>query len=106
MLAVGMAIGGLLNAKRIAETMGKKITPLSHGQGFAANMVTAFMVIFASRLGVPVSTTHVSVGSLFGIGLVTGKANKRVISRILLSWLLTLPVAAFLSAVTYWLLNF
>lgn len=105
-VAVGMAIGGLLNAKRIAETMGKKITPLSHGQGFAANLVTAFMVIFASRLGVPVSTTHVSVGSLFGIGLVTGKANKRVISRILLSWLLTLPVAAFLSAVTYWLLHF
>jgi len=104
-VAVGMAIGGLLNAKRIAETMGKKITPLSHGQGFAANLVTAFMVIFASRLGVPVSTTHVSVGSLFGIGLITGKANKRIVSKILLSWLLTLPVAALLSAVSYWLFS-
>lgn len=104
-VAIGIAIGGLMNARRIAETMGKKITPMSHGQGFAANLVTGFMVIFASRLGVPVSTTHVSVGSLFGIGLITGKANKRVVSEILLSWLLTLPVAAFLSIVSYWLIT-
>lgn len=104
-VAVGMAIGGLLNAKSIAETMGKKITPMTHGQGFAANLVTGFMVIFASRLGVPVSTTHVSVGSLFGIGLITGKADKRVVSQILISWVLTLPVAACLSAISYYLFS-
>jgi inorganic phosphate transporter, PiT family len=104
-VAIGIAVGGLLNARRIAETMGKKITPMSHGQGFAANLVTGFMVIFASRLGVPVSTTHVSVGSLFGIGLITGKTDKRVVSKILLSWILTLPVAAILSAISYWALN-
>ena len=104
-VAVGIAFGGLLNAKRIAETMGKKITPMTHGQGFAANLVTGFMVIVASRLGVPVSTTHCSVGSLFGIGLITGKADKRVVSNILMSWLLTLPVAALLSALSYWLFN-
>jgi len=103
-VALGIAIGGLLNARRIADTMGKKITPMSHGQGFAANLVTGFMVIVASRLGVPVSTTHCSVGSLFGIGLITGKADKKVVSKILLSWLLTLPVAALLSAVSYWAL--
>jgi len=105
-VALGMAIGGLLNARRIAETMGKKITPMSHGQGFAANLVTGFMVIVASRLGVPVSTTHCSVGSLFGIGLITRKADKKVISKILLSWILTLPVAALLSAAAYWLLSY
>jgi len=104
-VAIGMAVGGLLNARRIAETMGKKITPMSHGQGFAANLVTSFMVIIASRLGVPVSTTHCSVGSLFGIGLITQKADKRVVSKILLSWLLTLPAAALLSAAAYWLLG-
>ena len=104
-VALGMAIGGLLNARRIADTMGKKITPMSHGQGFAANLVTSFMVIFASRLGVPVSTTHCSVGSLFGIGLITKKADKREVSKILLSWVLTLPVAALLSAAAYWLLD-
>ncbi|MGB1801290.1 MAG: inorganic phosphate transporter [Gammaproteobacteria bacterium] len=104
-VAIGIAIGGLLNAKRIAETMGKKITPMSHGQGFAANLVTGFMVIVASRFGVPVSTTHCSVGSLFGIGLITGKADKSIVSQILISWLLTLPVAASLSAIAYYLLN-
>ncbi|MEM7027797.1 MAG: inorganic phosphate transporter, partial [Pseudomonadota bacterium] len=104
-VAIGMAIGGLLNAKRIAQTMGKKITPMSHGQGFAANLVTGFMVIFASRLGVPVSTTHCSVGSLFGIGLITGKADKKIVSQILISWLLTLPVAAILSGISYLLLT-
>jgi len=104
-VAIGMTVGGLLNARRIAETMGKKITPMSHGQGFAANLVTSFMVIIASRLGVPVSTTHCSVGSLFGIGLITQKADTRVVSKILLSWLLTLPAAALLSAAAYWLLS-
>ena len=66
-VAVGMAAGGLLNARRVAETMSNKITKLNHGQGFTANLVTGFLVIFASRFGVPVSTTHVSVGSIFGI---------------------------------------
>jgi len=104
-VAIGMAVGGLLNARRIAETMGKKITPMSHGQGFSANLVTSFMVIVASRLGVPVSTTHCSVGSLFGIGLITKKADKRVVSKILISWVLTLPVAAMLSASAYFILG-
>ena len=100
-IAIGIAVGGLMNARQIAETMGKKITPMSHGQGLTANLVTGFMVIVASRFGVPVSTTHVSVGSLFGIGLITGKADKRVVANILISWLLTLPVAVFLSASSY-----
>ncbi len=99
-VAIGMAAGGLLNAKKVAETMSHKITPLNHGQGF-----TGALVIFASRLGMPVSTTHVSVGSLFGIGLATKKGNVRVGSEILLSWILTLPIAATLSGGIYWILN-
>jgi PiT family inorganic phosphate transporter len=47
----------------------------------------------------------VSTGSLFGLGLVTGKANTKVISEILLSWVLTLPIAAVLSAIVYWMLK-
>ena len=103
LLVVGCAIalGGLLNAKRVAETMSSKITRLNHGQGFTANLITGLLVVFASRLGVPVSTTYVSVGSIFGIGLITRQANIRVISGIILSWILTLPVAAILSAGIY-----
>jgi PiT family inorganic phosphate transporter len=100
-----MAVGGLINARKVAITMSKKITPLNHGQGFTANLVTAALVIFASRWGLPVSTTHVSVGSLFGIGLVTRQANPRVVAGILMSWILTLPIAAILSGMIYELLT-
>lgn len=101
-IAIMMAIGGLLNARKITETMSKKITTMNHGQGFSANLTTAILVVLASLYGLPVSTTHVSVGSLFGIGITTGKANVRVMSAIALSWLITLPCAAILSGVLYW----
>lgn len=100
-LAVAMAVGGWLNAHKVADTMSKKISLLNHGQGFTTNLVTSALVIFASKLGLPVSTTHVSVGSIYGIGLVNGTANSREIAKIGLSWLLTLPVAALLSAGVY-----
>jgi len=101
LVAIAMAVGGLLNARRVAVTMSKRITPLNPGQGFTANLVTSALVIAASRFGLPVSTTHVSVGSLFGIGLITREANARVVTGILLSWVLTLPIAAILSAAIY-----
>lgn len=102
-IALTMAIGGLLNARKVAETMSRKITRMNHGQGFSANVSTAMLVVSASVFGLPVSTTHVSVGSLFGIGLMTGKANLPMVSAILLSWVITLPCAAALAALIYWL---
>ena len=100
-----MALGGLINSRKVAETMSKKISKMNDGQALTANLVTAFMVIFASRLGVPVSTTHVSVGAISGIGIINGTADKGVIGGILLSWLLTLPIAAALAAGVFWLLK-
>lgn len=104
-IAIAMAIGGLLNARKVGETMGKKITPMNHGQGFTANLVAAILVLTASFNGLPVSATHVSVGSLIGIGIATGKADLKIISGVLLSWLLTLPVAAIISGGIYYLNN-
>ncbi len=106
-LAVGamMAIGGLLHPVKIAETMSKKITGMNHGQGFASNLCTGILVIAASLFGLPVSTTHVAVGSLFGIGLTTGKANPKVMMGIVLSWIITLPCAAILGAIVYLVLQ-
>jgi inorganic phosphate transporter, PiT family len=105
LIASTILLGGLFGAKRVAHTVSQKITPMTHGQGLTANLVTAFLVIFASRFGVPVSTTHVSCGSLFGIGAVSGKANWHVISGILSAWLLTLPVAGLFSASFFLILN-
>jgi inorganic phosphate transporter, PiT family len=104
-IAAVMALGGLINARKVAETMSHKISRMNDGQALTANLVTAFMVIFASRLGVPVSTTHVSVGAISGIGIVNGTADKGVIGGILLSWVLTLPIAAGIAATVFWLIN-
>lgn len=100
-VASTMAIGGLLNSRRIAETMSHKITAMNHGQGFSANLTTGILVILASFFGLPVSTTHVSVGALFGIGLTTGQANPRVMTNIVLSWIVTLPCAALIAGAAY-----
>ena len=103
-VALFIALGGWLSARRVAETLSHKVTTMNSGQGFSANLVTAFLVIIASRLGMPVSTTHVSVGALFGIGLLSGHANKRVIVSIVSSWVGTLPLAAVLAAILCWAL--
>jgi PiT family inorganic phosphate transporter len=104
LVAVVMAAGGVLNARRVAETLSKKITRMNPGQGFTANLVTSVLVAGASRLGLPVSTTHVAVGALFGIGTINRTAKARTILTILLAWVTTLPIGAALAAVSYLLL--
>ncbi|MBA2432970.1 MAG: inorganic phosphate transporter [Chthoniobacterales bacterium] len=103
-IAGAMAVGGLLNSRKIAHTMSHRLTAMNHGQGFSANLSTGILVTLASVFGLPMSTTHVSVGSLFGMGLTTGQANPRVMLNILLSWVVTLPCAALLAGLTYWTL--
>lgn len=103
-VGLGIAVGGLLNARKVAMTVSQKITTLNPGKGLAANLVTGFLVIFASRMGVPVSTTHVSVGSIFGVGVVSKTAYVGMFSKVLSSWILTLPIAAIISSVTNFLL--
>lgn len=105
LVAIFMALGGLIHAKKIAETVGHRITAMDPDQGFCANLVTSSLVIFASNWGLPVSTTHVSCGALFGIGVANGQARWPVIRTILLAWVLTLPTAAALSAASYHLLK-
>ncbi|MFC4723327.1 anion permease [Geojedonia litorea] len=104
-IAVIMAVGGLLNAKKVGVTISKKITPMNSGQGFTANLVTGLLVTTASVHGLPVSTTHVSVGSIFGIGTATNKADYKMIGKILVSWVLTLPIAAIISGLLFKLLE-
>ena len=105
LVASVMALGGLINAREVAQTVSKRITVMNPDQGFLANLVTSFIVIFASIWGLPVSTTHISCGALFGIGVANGQARWNVIRTILMAWLLTLPVAALLSAGAFFLLR-
>ena len=97
-VTVTMAVGGLLSARRVADTMSHRVTEMNPGQGFTANMITALLVIGASRFSLPVSTTHVSCGSLFGIGAVTRQAHWKTIRNIVLAWVITLPLSGILAA--------
>ena len=93
-IVIAMGAGGLLFSRRVAETMSKKMTRLDETSGLAANLITASLVLFASKFGVPVSTTHVSVGSIAGVGAGLKTVNWRTVGHVLLSWVVTLPLAA------------
>lgn len=101
LVAAGIALGGVIAANRVAETMSHRITDLDPTEALASNLSTAALVLSASVFGLPVSTTHVAVGSLFGIGVANQQANVRTITGIVLSWVLTVPVAVVAGAVTY-----
>lgn len=98
-VAVGVfiMIGGLIAVRRVARTMSYRITEMNDGQAFSANLVAATLVTLATvGFGVPVSTTHTSCGSLFGIGLINRQAHWKVIGQVVAAWVTTLPVAAML----------
>lgn len=103
-VALMMAIGGLISARRVAETLSHEITPMTPSQGLVGNIATSGLVIAASRYGLPVSTTHVSTGAIFGIGGGEGSLNRRTVGRILAAWVVTLPIAAGIAAALMWFL--
>ncbi len=105
LVMAAMAAGGLISARQVAETLAHKITDMNPGQGFAANLATALLVTTASLHGMPVSTTHVSVGALLGIGITTRQAKWRTVIPVLTAWVVTLPCAAVLSALIYAVFN-
>jgi len=93
LIGMAMALGGLMFARRVAHTMGQRVVRMDHAQGLAANLITAGLVLLASKLGLPVSTTHVAVGSIAGVGASAKTLNWPVLRNVLLSWLATLPLA-------------
>ncbi|HEY4683484.1 MAG TPA: inorganic phosphate transporter, partial [Candidatus Acidoferrales bacterium] len=105
-VSLAMALGGIVGARRVAETISRRITPFDPPQALSANFFGAMLVGFASHLGLPVSTTHVAVGSVLGVGLHRRReANWGKAREIAGGWLITLPVAAVAGAVIYWILG-
>lgn len=104
---LSMGLGSYFRGMRVTETLSEKITGMDKFDSVIANLSTAFLVAFASRFGVPVSTTHVSSGSIIGIGLKrdSGRINKRIIFDMLLAWLVTLPVTGIISGIIYVILR-
>ena len=93
---------------RVMETMGKKITHLSNTRGFSVEFAAATTVLVASKMGLPVSTTHAAVGGVLGVGLARGfeAVNFGIIYRIMLYWVLTVPAAAITSMLIFKILQF
>ena len=96
---VGIVIGLATWGYRVMDTIGTKITELTPSRGFAAELGAATTIAVASRLGIPVSTTHILVGAVLGVGLARGigALDLRVVGSILVSWVATLPAAALMS---------
>jgi PiT family inorganic phosphate transporter len=97
-----MAIGGLIAARRVAETLANEITPMTPNQGLVGNLATSALVIAASRFGLPVSTTHVATGAIFGIGGGERSLDRRTVGQILAAWVVTLPLSAGIAAALMW----
>jgi inorganic phosphate transporter, PiT family len=102
-IACGTALGGW----RIVKTMGTRITKLRPFGGFCAETAGGITVLIASRLGVPVSTTHTITGAIVGVGAAQRISAVRwgVATRIVWAWILTMPMSAVIAALTYLLLS-
>ena len=103
----GIVAGLVTYGHRVIATIGTGITQLTPSRGFAATLAAAATVVIASGTGIPVSTTQVLVGAVLGVGLARGMAalDTRVINRIFLSWIVTLPAGALMSILFFFALK-
>ncbi|PDT31255.1 anion permease [Rhizobium sp. L9] len=102
-----MALGTLFGGWRIVHTMGSKITRLNPMQGFCAETGGALTLFGATWLGIPVSTTHTITGAIIGVGAARRVSAVRwgLAGNIVIAWIITLPAAAMISAVSFWLVS-
>jgi len=105
---VVMGVGTMMGGWRIVHTMGSKITKLSPMQGACANTAGAMTLFAATYLGIPVSTTHTITGAIVGAGTAKRANSVRwgIASNIVWAWVITIPSAAILAAIFYWLASF
>ncbi|MEI8197004.1 MAG: inorganic phosphate transporter [Phycisphaerae bacterium] len=106
-VTLAMALGGYLAGRKVLDTLATRLTPLPLAESLTASLITAALVSAASWAGMPVSTTHVSTGAIVGAGLRNNPSAVRwgKVTEIVLSWLVTLPVAALIAAGTMWCLG-
>lgn len=101
----GIVVGLATMGYKVIQTIGKKITELVPTRGFSAELAAAATVVLASRTGIPVSTTHIAVGAVMGVGMARGigALNLQVIGGIFMSWIVTLPVGGGLAILFFYI---
>ncbi|WP_297942761.1 inorganic phosphate transporter [uncultured Campylobacter sp.] len=105
MFAVALIAGLWFIGKEVIATVGTNLTKIHPASGFSAELASAVVVMAASVLGLPISSTHVLIGAILGIGLVNHSTNWSLMKPIGLAWIITLPVSALLSAFAFVLLR-
>lgn len=105
--AIGIVVGLATYGYKVMATIGHKITELTPTRGYSATLAASAVVVAASGMGLPVSTTHIAVGAVMGVGIARGigALDLRVIGGIVISWFVTVPVGALLAAATYFVLK-
>jgi PiT family inorganic phosphate transporter len=103
----GIVVGLATMGYRVMQTIGTNITELTPSRGYCATLAAAATVVLASRTGLPVSTTHIAVGAVIGVGLARGigAIDLRVIGGIVVSWVVTLPAGGILAALFFFTLK-
>lgn len=103
----GIVVGLATMGYKVMKTIGTRITELTPSRGYCATLAAAATVVLASRTGLPVSTTHIAVGAVIGVGLARGigAIDVRVIGGIVMSWIVTLPVGGVLAALIFFTLK-
>jgi len=101
----GIVVGLATFGRHVIATVGKKITQLTPSRGFAAELAAATTIVIASGTGIPISTTHTLVGAVLGVGMARGieAIDLRVVARILVSWVVTIPAGAVLAIMFFFL---
>ncbi len=101
----GIVIGLATFGRHVIATVGEGITQLTPSRGFAAELAAATTIVIASGTGIPVSTTHTLVGAVLGVGLARGieAIDLRVVGKIMVSWVVTIPAGAFLAILFFFI---
>ncbi|MCB1853245.1 MAG: inorganic phosphate transporter, partial [Halieaceae bacterium] len=102
---VALIVGLWFIGKEVIQTVGHNLTAMHPASGFSAELAAAAVVMLASTLGIPVSSTHILIGAVLGIGLVNRQTNWGLMKPIALAWVITLPAAGILSGIIFMIFN-
>ncbi|MFA6630418.1 MAG: inorganic phosphate transporter, partial [Sulfuricurvum sp.] len=102
---IALVAGLWFIGKEVIQTVGSRITEIFPVTGFSAELGATFIILLATKLGIPVSSTHILVGAIIGIGMLNRNAHWALMRPIAMAWIITLPAAGIMSAIFFALLK-